>query len=169
VAQTEHRLGESFLRQGDLDRAERTFRFVLQLVRDEHDLLGEAYALESLGSVHTRQGQFGQAEACLDAALRLARQLGDNLLHGRVLIASAEFGLARGEPELADTQVDQALAVFSDIDAGPAWQAYLLELKRTCQDQAGRTSAAVATGHELFGLPDDLDLGSTKLPRGLTP
>jgi DNA-binding SARP family transcriptional activator len=166
VAQTEYRLGEFFLRQGDLDRAERTFRFVLQLVRDERDLLGEAYALQSLGSVHTRQGQFGQARTCLDTALRLVRQLGDNLAHGRVLIASAEFHLARGEPESADAQIDEALAVFSDIDAGPAWPAYLLQLKSRCQDQVGRASVAVATGHELLGLPGDLDL---RIPRQQGP
>ena len=155
AAQTEYRVGEFFLQQEELARAERTFRFVLQLVRDERDLLGEAYVLQSLGAVHTRQRQFGQAETCLSAALSLARQLGDNLVLGRVLIAYAEFYLARGEPESASAQIEEALVVFSHIDSGPAWRAYLLELKGRCPDQAGRASAAVATGHEPFTLPGE--------------
>ena len=164
VAQTEYRLGQFLVSQGNLDQAERTFRFVLQLVRDERDLLGEAYALQSLGSVHTQQGQFGQAEICLDTALRLAQQLGDNLVHGRVLIANAEFHLARGEPESAGAWIDKALAVFNEIDAGPAWRTWLHQLKSRCQDQVGRVSAAVATGHEPLGLPGDPDLGLPSLP-----
>ena len=165
VAQTEHRLGEFFLRQGDLDRAERTFRFVLQLVRDERDLVGEAYALHSLGVVHTRQEQYALAETRLSAALSLSRRLGDNLVLGRVLIAYAEFYLGQGEPESASSQIDEGLAVFGDIDSGPAWRAYLLELKGRCQDQAGRTSAALTTGHELLGIPDGLTSGWASIPR----
>jgi tetratricopeptide (TPR) repeat protein len=76
VAQTEYRVGEFFLHQGDLDRAERTFRLVLELVTDERDLLGETYVLQSLGAVHTRQGQYALAETHLSAALSLSRQLG---------------------------------------------------------------------------------------------
>lgn len=156
VAQTEHRLGEFFLRQGDLDRAERTFRFVLQLVRDEHDLLGEVYALVGLGVVHTRQRRFSLAETRLSAAVSLSRQLGDNLVLGRVLTAQAELYLAQGEPESASAKIDEGLAVFGVIDSGPTWRAYLLDLKGRCRDRISRTSAALATGYDLLGLPDDL-------------
>lgn len=165
VAQTEHRLGEFFLQQGDLDRAERTFRLVLQLVRDERDLVGEAYALHSLGVVHTRRDQFALAETRLAAALSLSRKLGDNLVLGRVLIAYAEFYLGKGEPESATAQIDEALAVFSDIDSGPAWRTYLMELKGRCQDQAGRTSAALTTGHEPLGIPDGPNSGWASVPQ----
>jgi DNA-binding SARP family transcriptional activator len=167
TAQTEHRLGEFFLRQGALDRAEQSFRLVLAMVRDEHDLLGETYALEGLGAVHTRQGQYALAETRLSAALSLSRQLGDNLVLGRVLIAQAEFYLARGEPASASAQIDEALTVFGDIDSGPTWRARLHELKGQCHDQAGWSSAAVATGHEPFSLPGDLDLGFARAPRRL--
>ncbi|HEY2579368.1 MAG TPA: BTAD domain-containing putative transcriptional regulator [Streptosporangiaceae bacterium] len=149
VAQTEHRLGEFFLHQGELNRAERTFRFVLHLVRDERDLLGEAYALQSLGVVHARQGQYALAQSRLAAALSLSRQLGDNLVLGRVLIAYAEYYLARGEAASASAQIGEALVVFGDIDAGPGWRAQLLELKGQCRDRADRISAAAATGSGL--------------------
>ena len=107
VARTEHRLGELFLRTGDLDRAEQAFGLVLRLVRDERDVVGEAYALQGLGTVHTRQQKFLLAEADLSAALSLARQLEDNLIHGRVLLTYAEFYLARDEPESATSAIDR--------------------------------------------------------------
>jgi DNA-binding SARP family transcriptional activator len=165
MAQTEHRLGEFFLYRGELDRAERIFRFVVQLVRDERDLLGEVYALQSLGVVHTRQGQYALAQSRLAAALSLSRQLGDNLVLGRVLISYAEYYLARGEAASASAQIDEALVVFGDIDAGPVWRAQLLELRGRCRDRADRTSAAVATGPGLYGGPAGLDLGFARIPR----
>lgn len=165
VAQTEYRLGEFFLQNDDLDRAEQTFRLVLQLVRDERDHVGEAYALQSLGAVHTRQQQHALAENRLSAALSLSRRLGDNMVLGRVLIAYAEFYLERGEPESAISQIDEALAVFSGIDSEPAWRAYLIELKGRCQDRAGQTSAALSTGHEPFSMPYGLASRWASIPR----
>jgi DNA-binding SARP family transcriptional activator len=145
VAQTEHRLGEFFLRKGYLNRAERTFRLVLQAVRDERDHVGEAYALQGLGSVHTRQGQYALAEADLCAALSLSRQVGDNLVHGRVLMAYAEFHLARNEPEQATSLIGEALVVFSEIGPASIWRARLLELKAQRDELIGRAAAAAAT------------------------
>jgi hypothetical protein len=84
---------------------------------------------------------------------------------GRVLIAHAEFYLACGEPESASSQINEALLIFNDIDSGPAWRAYLLELADRCHDQSGRRPAAMAAGHEFFSLPGALDLGFARIPR----
>jgi tetratricopeptide (TPR) repeat protein len=157
VAQTEHRLGEFFLRKGDLDRAERTFRFVLQLVRDERDRVGEAYALQSLGAVHARQQQYALAEADLGAAISLSRHLGDNLVHGRVLLTYAEFYLAKDEPESATSVIDEAFRIFGDDSAATVWRTRLLELKAWRDDYVRRTSAATATRHVKFKFEPDLD------------
>jgi DNA-binding SARP family transcriptional activator len=157
VAQTEHRLGEFFLTQGDLDRAERTFTFVLQLVRNERDRVGEAYALQSLGAVHTRQRRFAQAEDDLRAAVSLSRRLGDNLVHGRVLLAYAEFFLARDEPESATSLIDEASVVFGEFGTAAAWRPRLLELKAQRDNHVGRTSAAAATRHASFDFAVELN------------
>lgn len=174
MAQTEYRLGEFLLRQGELDQAERTFRGVLELVQDEHDLLGESYALQSLGAVHIQQGQYALAETRLSAALGLAQQLGDNLALGRVLITYAELYLACSELGLARRQIDKALTVFGNIDSGPAWREHLLELKAKCRSleltavrrsQVASSPGAGATALRNPGRPGELDLGFTRIPR----
>ncbi|HEV2450674.1 MAG TPA: BTAD domain-containing putative transcriptional regulator [Streptosporangiaceae bacterium] len=157
VAQTEHRLGEFFLRQGDLERAERTFRFVLQLVREEGDRVGEIHALRSLGVTRTRQEQYAVAENDLHAALSLSGRLGDNLVRGRVLLAYAEFYLAKGEPESASPLLDEASAIFREAGPSSVWGARTLELKARRDDQIGRTSAAATMRHVGFALVHDVD------------
>ncbi len=157
VAQTEYRRGEFFLRQGDLGRAEQAFRFVLQLVGDERDLVGEVYALQSLGIVHTRQQQYDLAEADLSAALRASRLLGDNLVHGRVLLAYTEFYLAKKELDQASSLIDEALVVFSGIGQAAVWRARFLELTARRDDQTGRASAPVAARRAAFELARDSD------------
>jgi tetratricopeptide (TPR) repeat protein len=155
AAQTEHRLGEFFLRKGDLDRAERTFRLVLQLVRDERDLVGEAYALQSLGSVHTRQERFALAEADLCAALSLSKQVGVPLVHGRVLLAYAEFHLARNDLEPATAMIDEALVIFSEIGPASVWRARFLDLKARRDELASRAATSAATRHTFLDLAGD--------------
>jgi DNA-binding SARP family transcriptional activator len=157
MAQTKYRLGEFFLRRGDLERAEQTFRSVLQLVRDERDRVGETYALQSLGAVYTRQQQYAQAEDHLLAALRLSRQLEDHLVHGRVLLEYAEFYLATDEPELAGSHIDEAFAVFGEMGPASVWRGRLLELKARRDAHIGRTSAVAATQHLAFASGHDLD------------
>jgi DNA-binding SARP family transcriptional activator len=147
MAQTEHRLGEFFVARGDLDRAERTFRFVLQLVRDVGDRIGEAYALQSLGAVHTSQRQFALAEDALQAAISLSRHLGDNLVLGRGLMAYAEYFLARDDPESAASLIDEATVAFGEFGTAAAWRPRLLVLKARYADPTGATGTAPAGGN----------------------
>jgi len=158
TAQTEHRMGEFFLRTGDLYRAERSFRFVLQLVRDNSDVVGEAYALQGLGIVRTRQEQYALAETDLRAALSLSRQVGDHLVHGRALLACAEFYLAKEEPGSATSMIDEALVVFSELGPAAVWRARFLELKARLDEKADRTAAATAARQIALDLVRDLDL-----------
>jgi DNA-binding SARP family transcriptional activator/tetratricopeptide (TPR) repeat protein len=176
AAQTEHRLGQFFLRKGDLDRAERSFRYVLQLVREERDLVGEAYALQGLGTVHTRLERYALAEADLRAALSLSRRVGDNLVHGRVLLAYADFYLAAGKPTAAGSLIGEALVVFSEIGPAAVWLARFLELKARLDEQIGRTAAAAAARQVALELAGDSDpalsrvlttrLRSARAPKG---
>jgi DNA-binding SARP family transcriptional activator len=137
AAQTEHRLGEFFLRKGNLDWAELTFRSALDLVRHERDRVGEIYALVGLGTVHARRDWCDLAESDLLAALKLSRQLGDNLAHGRVLLALADLYLARHAPEQAVPLLNETLVVFKDVVPAGALRDQFLRLRARLDDQIG--------------------------------
>jgi tetratricopeptide (TPR) repeat protein len=85
VAQLQHRVGELDIRTGDIFHAEQAFSSVLEIVKAEGDLLGEAYALAGLGGLRIRQGRYDLAEADLSAALEVSRHMDSNLIYGRVL------------------------------------------------------------------------------------
>jgi tetratricopeptide (TPR) repeat protein len=157
AAQTEHRLGDFYLRTGDLWRAERSFRSVLEVVRYEGDMVGEAYALADLGIVCTRRGQYELAHAELSAALTMSRHMTSNLVHGRVLLAFAELYLARAEPEGAASLISEALMIFSEIGPAPVLRARFLELKARIDEQAGNPTAAAAARNEALELVGDAD------------
>lgn len=155
AAQTEHRLGEFLLRTGDLERAERSFAFVLQSAREDGDLLGEAYALHGLGVVHTKQRRYVLADADLAAAVELTSNMGHNLVHGRVLLAYAELCLAMAEPNRAAAALSEAAAVFVEIGPASVWYDRFLELKARVADEAGGNAAAIAPGRRAIAWAGD--------------
>ncbi|HTT52195.1 MAG TPA: BTAD domain-containing putative transcriptional regulator [Streptosporangiaceae bacterium] len=157
TAQTEHRLGEFYLRTGDLWRAERSFRSVLEIVRNEGDVVGEGYVLADLGRVRTLRGQYELAEADLSAALAMSRRMTSNLVHGRVLLAFAELYLARGEPERAYALVGEALVIFSESGPAPVLRARILELRGRIDEQTGNPTAAAAARTMALALAGDAD------------
>jgi DNA-binding SARP family transcriptional activator/tetratricopeptide (TPR) repeat protein len=157
TAQTEHRLGEFYLRTGDLWRAEQSFRSVLEVVRKEGDVVGEGYALANLGIIWTRRGRYDLAEANLAAALAKSRRMTSNFVHGRVLMAFAELYLAKGEPERADPLAGEALVIFSESGPAPVWRARALELRARLDEQAGNPAAATANRTMALALVGDAD------------
>jgi DNA-binding SARP family transcriptional activator/tetratricopeptide (TPR) repeat protein len=157
TAQTEYRLGHFFLRTGNLEQAERSFRYVLEIVREESDVVGESSSLLGLGTVRTRRGMLSQAEDDLRAALDLARRLGDKLLHGRALLTCAEHYLTRNELVQARSLIDEALVVFSELEPAAVWRARFLELKARIDERTGRPAAAAAGRKMALDLVSDLD------------
>jgi DNA-binding SARP family transcriptional activator len=137
AAQTNYRLGEFLLSRGELEAANRTFRSVLDLVRDQHDLVGEAYALIGLGQVHARQRLHDLAETELLSALTLSRQVGDNLIHTRVLLALADAFMASGKPELAVPLVNEATVVIGEIGPSTIRREHVLDLRSRLDQQIG--------------------------------
>jgi DNA-binding SARP family transcriptional activator/tetratricopeptide (TPR) repeat protein len=155
-AQTEYKLGEFFLLKGELERAEQSFRFVLEVVKVETDVLGEAYSLQGLGIVHTKQKKYALAEADLRTSLELSRRVGDNLVHGRALLACADHYLIREDLGVANAIIDEALVVFSELGPAPVWRARFLELKARIDEKSGRTAAAAAGRQVALDLVGDL-------------
>lgn len=157
TAQTEHRLGEFYLRTGDLWRAERSFQSVLEVVRNQGDVVGEGYVLADLGVIWTRRGHYELAEAELSAALAKSRRMTSNLVHGRVLLAFAELYLARAEPQRAVPLAGEALVIFSERGPAPVWRARALELRARIDEQAGNPAAAAANRTMALALVGDAD------------
>jgi DNA-binding SARP family transcriptional activator len=153
TAQTEYRLGEFYLHTGDLERAERSFRSVLQAVSDD-DLVGAVYALQGTGIVRTRRRQYALAEADLRAALGAARRVGDNLVLGRVLLAYTELYLAMDRPDSARSMIDEGLAVLVEIGPAPVWRARFLELRARLAEPASRPEDA---GFRALELADEVN------------
>jgi DNA-binding SARP family transcriptional activator len=137
AAQTEYRRGEFYCRQGEFEGAQRSFRKVLRLVRENGDLVGEAYALQGLANVHTQQQQYAIADDELGAALDLSRTVGDTLVLGRTLLARADFCMARGDTSTARSLIGEALAVLGDSHNGNLWRARALRLHQRLSGSTG--------------------------------
>ena len=71
-------LAELCQEQGDLERAERTYRSLLMLVRrkkaDELDTIGPSEVFYALSSIASARGQKGQADELLESAMEAATQ-----------------------------------------------------------------------------------------------
>lgn len=128
-AQTEYRLAELLLRTGEYQDAERSFSYVLQIVREASDLVGEAYALLGLANVHAGQGRYTTAEAEYEAALSLSARIGDGLLRGRILLASAEMYARTNQSMLAISRTDSALAQLGGAGVATVWQVRAMRLR----------------------------------------
>jgi DNA-binding SARP family transcriptional activator len=157
IAQTEHRRAELYLRMGAYTFAEQSFRSALAMVRDEGDLVGEAYALTGLGVIRTLRGKYSLAEPDLSAAFGITRYMPRNLVHGRVLLSLAELHLARGDHRNAGTVIAEGLVTFSETQSALVMRARLLEVKARIEELAGNPSAADAARREALGLSGDAD------------
>lgn len=125
--QVQFHLGEVHLRRGALQSADDTFRSVLQRVRASEDRIGEAYALSGTGRVLARMGCYGAALAELNTALKLASDVGDRLLEGRIWDALGQVAHAMGRSVSALTAFEKAAELFRQAGA-VAWQDHALTM-----------------------------------------
>jgi tetratricopeptide (TPR) repeat protein len=106
--QLRHQLGAAFLEVESLERARKTFECGLGLARRSNHRLGEQSALEWLGLVHERAGEYERALSFFDAAGALAATVGQRrslavcrMHSGRVLVEIERAQEAIGQLELA--------------------------------------------------------------------
>jgi DNA-binding SARP family transcriptional activator len=165
MAQLQHRVGELGIRTGDFFQAEQAFNSVLEIVKAEGDLLGEAYALAGLGALRIRQGRYDLAEADLSSALDVSRHMDSNLVYGRVLLSLAEVSIAKADRERASALVGEGLVRFSETGPAPVMRARFLEIKARIDEQVGNPRTADAARREALDLAGDAD---TSLSRSLT-
>ncbi|HEY1623408.1 MAG TPA: BTAD domain-containing putative transcriptional regulator [Streptosporangiaceae bacterium] len=158
TAQIEHALAELQLRRGRAEPAADGLSTVLRLAREAGDIVGEAFALASLGNARRMLGDFAAAESALTASLDLAGRADNRLIRGRSLLGLAELHLAAGEERVALTRVEEAIAVFREHGAEGVWQARALDLLGRIHERAGRPGIAVHAWRAAAKLADSTDV-----------
>jgi tetratricopeptide (TPR) repeat protein len=120
-----------------------------------------------VGATLTRMARPDAASVSLSAALELARELGNHMVEGRILLALGELYGTQGQDSAALT----ALAAASDAlrRAGAiVWHARVLLLTGELHRAAGRAGAARAAWTEALDLARDSDGGlAEKVARAL--
>ncbi|WP_166427292.1 AfsR/SARP family transcriptional regulator [Nonomuraea mesophila] len=115
-AQLLKRRAEVRRRQGLYAEAIRDGEQALAIAIGLKDLVGQAYTLHALGEARLGCGEPAAAAEDLQRALRFARQVGDRMIEGRVLLALGHVE-GEGEGEESRRYFRQAAAVFADIGA----------------------------------------------------
>jgi DNA-binding SARP family transcriptional activator/tetratricopeptide (TPR) repeat protein len=158
IAQVKHALAELQLSRGRAGTAAEALSGVLSLSREAGDIVGEAFALTSMGNARRLLGDLAGADDALNAALDLAGRTENRLIRGRSLLGLAELHLARNEENEAITRVEEAIAVFHEHGARGVWQARALELLGRIYEQAGQPGIALHAWQAAAQLADGTDL-----------
>jgi tetratricopeptide (TPR) repeat protein len=116
TAQTQYWIGRGRLAAGDIDGAQAAFDVVYDIYRDDQNL-GHAYATHGLGDVALRRGSHAGAERNLAVAADLAREGGDAVLEGFVLLSTAALREAQGDPAEQVAVLGRAAVVFGSCGA----------------------------------------------------
>lgn len=120
-AQVQYRLGQVLRDKGELGPAEAAFRAVLAATEGSSDAVGRGNALLGLGTICLARDDHDQAGTVLGDALQVAHSGGSRLLEGQVLLCLAELQFRRGDTAAAQRMLDDADAIFHEIDT-PTWQ-----------------------------------------------
>jgi ADP-ribosylglycohydrolase len=107
-------LGQTKETLGDWAGAEAHHREALALRRAAADARGSLQSLHALARVLLGQGQLDAAEGQLEAALRLAVDLGDQLEQAKLDHSHANLALRRGNHATARRHAEDALQGFAD-------------------------------------------------------
>ncbi len=149
-----HTLAELSREQGDLDRAERTYRGLLMLVRrqkpDEIADIGPSEIFYALSVIAEQRGQHEQAEELLESAMEAATQSDAEARRFQQLLR------ARGKQELLMRLLEARLKLAQ----GPEVEAEILGLKAEvlAEQPATRGKAFEALLHALGLAPDNAEL-----------
>lgn len=117
VAKIEQNLGIVANIQGQWAKALAHYSRSLSAYEAGADSRGCAYAHHNLGMIHADQKQWADADRHYQTSQALAAAAGDRHLGGIALMNRAEVRLAQGDLEGARAGAEQALAIFSEVDA----------------------------------------------------
>ena len=133
-ANLNHEYGNTLLRRGDVERAELTFRRMI----DSNTPSNRAIGLRSLGLLEMYRGRFGEAVSALETSATVYGATGVPLseLRNRIFLAMAMASLGRSDAYFA--QLEIASAIADSINMEPYW----LGLLGTRYARAGRPDVA---------------------------
>lgn len=117
VAKIEQNLGIVANIQGQWAKALAHYSRSLAAYEAGGDSRGCAYAHHNLGMIHADQKQWSDADRHYQTSQALAAAAGDRHLGALALMNRAEVRLAQGDLEGARAGAEQALAIFSEVDA----------------------------------------------------
>jgi tetratricopeptide (TPR) repeat protein len=149
-------LGILQTKQGDLDAALSHLSRCLSLARDNHLQVHLIYARSSLADLYIRLRAWEQAEAALDDAERLSRELNKRDQLPEVYRNRALLRLAQGEEARALADAQQAIRLAGDIGTQLEEGASLRVLGQTLL-ALGRLEEALAAFERSFELLDAKD------------
>lgn len=132
-------LAQAQLELGKLDLAITTAIEAAARARDEDDREALIEALWVHGMALARRGRFSDAERRYERALQLLEQTPYPYIHGRVLLSLGLMLADRSETEPARARVQEALAIFQRLGAGP------------CIEKADRALATLAPSRATTG------------------
>jgi hypothetical protein len=135
-----HRLSETFLFQGDLDRAEKLAKKCLNLRCQSGDQEGEAVCLETLGRVYEKLQDFDRAKEAFQNSLDILRNLGREFDQAKVhsALANLYFSFSRWEEAEKHYQIAQQIKVDAGDNYGLAGiYSNMGKLRLIKGDQAG--------------------------------
>jgi DNA-binding SARP family transcriptional activator len=98
------------------DRAEPTFIEAIAVARRAGNRHGECLAESNLGATYVEQARYDEAAPHLEAGLRLAEALEDQLTIARSHLLLGDVELDRGDRRRAYGEWQEALAIFLDLD-----------------------------------------------------
>jgi tetratricopeptide (TPR) repeat protein/transcriptional regulator with XRE-family HTH domain len=149
-------LGDSALRQGDYQQADRHFRQALTLFRAAGDQPGEARALGNLGMLAAQHGRYQQASRHQRQALALCCAIGDQKGQAVAQARLGEVDLRQGSYLEASTHFQESLALFREV-GDPIDQAYALGNLGELELKLGRYQEARAHFLEVLALSQEAD------------
>jgi tetratricopeptide (TPR) repeat protein len=149
-------LATSKLATGDTDDAHALGREELDAARATGFRMGESYALSHVAIVLAAKGRLDEAEAALDAGVRLARKVGNVRSVGQWGMTLAGFALIRGDHARARDLFEQSLAVHQRLSDAMGTPLSLLGLTYLAI-QAGENDAAKSLLAESLALDSETD------------
>ncbi|MDQ3874352.1 MAG: hypothetical protein M3322_02205, partial [Actinomycetota bacterium] len=139
------RLGSLFLNVGELDRAAEQLDRCLSLAAEQGSRRDEARATSWLGVVTYYRGEEEEAERLALQALAWLERTSDSYFQLQNLAALAKYALARGDPELAEKRLRDALPLALEGGGWLVIEMYrLLAQALVCQQRIHEARELVA-------------------------
>lgn len=148
LARSFQALASTLRKQEQVEEARRYHSRALELYREVQDPVGEAAALNGLGTLHYDCAEYDEGLRVCGDALAVTQavhlQGRPDILNGRadILYTLGKIHQARGERDEADSLYQQAAGIFRELDHS-AYEAKVLLYRADVLVAVGRTSDAV--------------------------